>query len=197
VNRDEKTALIADINGRLKTSSLAVIAEYRGLTVAQMNRLRRELKQVGGAYRVAKNTLTRRALKDTAFEKLEQLLTGPMGLVTASGDPVAVAKVLVKFAEQHDKLKITGGVLEGAVLPAENVTALAKLPSREVLLAQLLGLINAPAAQLLRTIQEPGARFARLLGALERSKAAAAESAATESPAAESVTTESAEGATT
>jgi large subunit ribosomal protein L10 len=83
---------------------------------------------------------------------------------------VAVAKVLVRFAEQHDKLKITGAVLEGAVLPAENVNALAKLPSREVLLAQVLGLINAPAAQLLRTIQEPGARVARLLGALERAK---------------------------
>jgi large subunit ribosomal protein L10 len=197
VNREEKTALIADINARLKHSSLAIIAEYRGLTVVQLNRLRRELKQVGGTYRVTKNTLTRRALKDTAFEKLEQLLTGPTGLVTAGGDPVAVAKVLVKFAEQHDKLKITGGVLEGTVLPAENVSALAKLPSREVLLAQLLGLINAPAAQLLRTIQEPGARFARLLGALERSKASAAESATPESTATESVTTESAENATT
>ena len=173
MNREEKTALIADINARLKSSSLAVVAEYRGLTVAQMNRLRRELKQVGGAYRVAKNTLTRRALKDTAFEKLEELLTGPAGLVTAGQNPVAVAKVLVKFAEQHDKLKITGGILEGEVLPAKHVSDLAKLPSREVLLAQLLGLINAPAAQLLRTVQEPAARVARLLGALERAKAAA------------------------
>jgi len=178
VNREEKTALIADINARLKSSSLAVVAEYRGLTVAQMNRLRRELKQVGGAYRVAKNTLTRRALKDTAFEKLEELLTGPAGLVTAGQDPVAVAKVLVKFAEQHDKLKITGGILEGAVLPAKTVSDLAKLPSREVLLAQLLGLINALAAQLLRTIQEPAARVVRLLGALERSKATGGEAAA-------------------
>jgi large subunit ribosomal protein L10 len=177
VNREEKTALIADIAARLRGSTLAVMTEYRGLTVAQLNRLRRELKQVGGTYQVTKNTLTRRALKDTAFEKLEQLLTGPTGLVTAAQDPVAVAKVLVRFAEQHDKLKITGGVLEGAVLPAANVSALAKLPSREVLLAQLLGLINAPAAQLLRTIQEPAAQFARLLGALERSKAGAAESA--------------------
>ena len=177
MNREEKTALIADINARLKQTSLAVVAEYRGLTVAQLNRLRRELKQVGGSYRVTKNTLTRRALKDTAFEKLEELLTGPTGLVTAQGDPVAVAKVLVKFAEQHDKLKITGGVLEGTVLPAKNVSELAKLPSREVLLAQLLGLMNAPAAQLLRTIQEPAARVARLLGALEQTKRAAGEAA--------------------
>lgn len=178
MNREEKTALIAQINERLRGSSLAVMTEYRGLTVAQMDRLRRELKQVGGAYQVTKNTLTRRALKDTAFEKLGELLTGPTGMVTAAQDPVAVAKVLVRFAEQHDKLKIMGGVLDGTVLPAANVSALAKLPSREVLLAQLLGLINAPASQLLRTIQEPAAQIARLLGALERSKQAAGEGAA-------------------
>ena len=179
MNREEKTALIADINARLRGASLAIMTEYRGLTVAQMNRLRRELKQVGGAYQVTKNTLTRRALKDTAFEKLEELLTGPTGLVTTAQDPVAVAKVLVRFAEQHDKLKITGGVLEGTVLPAANVSALARMPSREVLLAQLLGLINAPAAQLLRTIQEPAARVARLVGALERAKQGAADAATT------------------
>lgn len=170
MNKQEKAAHIADIHERLRGSSLAVMTEYRGLTVAQMDRLRRELKAVGGRYQVTKNTLTRRALKDTAFEKLEELLQGPTGIVTTAKDPVAVAKVLVKFAEQNDKLKITGGVLDGTVMPAANVNALAKLPSREVLLAQLLGLINAPASQLLRTIQEPAAQIARLLGALERSK---------------------------
>jgi large subunit ribosomal protein L10 len=174
VKRDEKTALIAGIHERLRQASLAVMTEYRGLTVANMNRLRRELKQVGAVYQVTKNTLTRRALKDTAFEKLEELLQGPTGLVTTAQDPIAVAKVLVRFAEQHDKLRITGGALEGAVLEAAKVSALAKLPSREVLMAQLLGLMQAPASQLLRTIQEPGARIARLLGALERSKQEAA-----------------------
>lgn len=170
MKREQKTTVIADIHERLRQASLAVMTEYRGLSVAQLNRLRRELKQVGARYQVTKNTLTRRALKDTAFEKLEELLRGPTGLVTAAQDPVAVAKVLVRFAEQHDKLKITGGVLDGAVLQAKTVGDLAKLPSREVLLAQLLGLLQAPASQLLRTLQEPGARVARLLGALERSK---------------------------
>lgn len=180
MNRQEKTALIAGLNAELRASSLAVMTQYRGLTVAQLNKLRRELKQVGGRYQVTKNTLTRRALKDTTFEKLEELLRGPTGLVTTAADPVAVAKVLVRFAEQHDKLKITGGVLDGSVLPAENVSALAKLPSRDVLLAQVLGLINAPASQLLRTIQEPGAQVARLLGALERARQAAGEGVAPE-----------------
>ena len=197
MNKQEKTALIDDIHGRLRASTMAVMTEYRGLTVAQMDRLRRELKAVGGRYQVTKNTLTRRALKDTAFEKLESLLQGPTGIVTTQKDPVAVAKVLVKFAEQHDKLKITGGVLEGTVLPAKNVSELAKLPSREVLLAQLLGLINAPAAQLLWTIQEPVACVARLVGAVERAKAAAGEAApAGETPPAGGETAASGEGAT-
>jgi large subunit ribosomal protein L10 len=100
------------------------------------------------------------------------LLKGPTGLVTTGKDPVAVAKVLVKFAEQNDKLKISGGVLDGEALPASAVSALAKLPSREVLLAQLLGLLQAPASQLLRTIQEPGASLVRLLGAIEKAQQA-------------------------
>ncbi len=172
MNREEKTAVIAELAERLSSASLGVVTEYRGLTVAQLNRLRRELQAAGASYRVSKNTLTRRAIKETAFAKLHDLLRGPTGLVTTTKDPVAVAKVLVKFAEQHDKLKINGGVLDGEALPASGVSALAKLPSREVLMAQLLGLLQAPAAQLLRTIQEPGASLVRLLGAIEKSKQA-------------------------
>jgi large subunit ribosomal protein L10 len=188
VNREEKATAIAEIHERLQAASLAVMTEYRGLSVAQLNRLRRELKQVDASYNVTKNTLARRAIKDTAFEKLEELMRGPTGLVTTAADPVAAAKILAKFAEQNDKLKITGGVLGGTAMPAKGVADLAKLPSREVLLAQLLGLLQAPAAQLLRTIQEPGASLVRLLGAIERSKpaeAAPAAAPAAEEPAAE------------
>ena len=173
MNKDEKTAMIADLHDRLTGSSLGVVTEYRGLTVAQLNKLRRELQAVGASYRVSKNTLTRRAIKETAFAKLNDLLRGPTGLVTTEKDPVVVAKVLVKFAEQNDKLKINGGVLDGEALPAASLSALSKLPSREVLIAQLLGLLQAPASQLLRTIQEPGASLVRLLGAIEKSKASA------------------------
>jgi large subunit ribosomal protein L10 len=170
VNREEKASAIAEIHERLQGASLAVMTEYRGLTVAQINKLRRELKGVNAAYHVTKNTLARLALKETTFEKLDELMRGPTGLVTTAADPVAAAKILVKFAEQNDKLKITGGVLAGSTLPAAGVADLARLPSREVLLAQLLGVMQAPASQLLRTIQEPGASLVRLLGALERSK---------------------------
>ena len=170
MNREEKATAVAEIHERLLGASLAVMTEYRGLTVAQMNKLRRELEQVDAAYHVTKNTLAKLAIKETTFEELDELMRGPTGLVTTSADPVAAAKILVKFAETNDKLKITGGVLAGAALPAAGVADLAKLPSREVLLAQLLGLLQAPASQLLRTIQEPGASLVRLLGALERSK---------------------------
>lgn len=166
----EKAAFVAGLRERLKGSTLAVTTEYRGLTVAQMTELRRELRAVNARYQVSKNTLTRLALGETTFAKLEELLTGPIGIVTSNDDPVAAAKILVKYAERYDNLKITGGVLDGAVLPATELDALAKLPSREVLLAQFLGLLQAPASQLLRTIQEPAAQVVRLLGALERSK---------------------------
>ena len=172
MNRDQKTALITELAERLASASLGVVTEYRGLTVAQMNKLRRELEGAGASYRVTKNTLTRRAIKETAFARLEQLLHGPTGLVTAAKDPVAVAKILVRFAELNDKLKISGGVLDGEPLPASSVSALAKLPSREVLIGQLLGLLQSPASQLLRTIQEPGASLVRLLGAVEKAKQA-------------------------
>lgn len=170
MNRTEKATLVDALHQRLQATSLVVTTEYRGLTVAQINALRRELKTVDARYQVSKNTLTRLALKDTAFACLEEFLTGPIGLVTSGENPVAAAKILVKYAEQYEHLTITGGVMDGAALPAADVSALARLPSREVLLAQVLGVINAPAAQLLRTIQEPGARMARLIGALERSK---------------------------
>jgi large subunit ribosomal protein L10 len=172
VKRDEKTAVINELSERLAAASLGVVTEYRGLTVAQLNKLRRELQNVGASYRVSKNTLTRRAIKETTFAKLDELLRGPTGLVTTGKDPVAVAKILVRFAEQNDKLKISGGVLDGEPLAAAGISALAKLPSKEVLIAQLLGLLQAPASQLLRTIQEPGASLVRLLGAIEKSKQA-------------------------
>jgi len=164
VNREEKAANVAALNERFKQATVTLLATSQGLSVAQVQQLRRALKQAGGEYKVAKNTFARRALKETAYAKLEELLEGPTGLVFGYSDPVAVTKVLVKFAEENDKLSIKAGLLGGAVLEPAAVNALAKLPSREVLLAQLLGLLQAPATQLLRTMQEPGARLVRLMG---------------------------------
>jgi len=164
VNREEKAAAVAVLNERFKRATVTLLATSNGLSVAKMQQLRRALKQAGGEYKVAKNTFARRALKETAYAKLEELLEGPTGLVFGYSDPVAVTKVLVKFAEDNEKLSIKAGVLGDRLLEPAAVNALAKLPSREVLMAQLLGLLQAPASQLLRTIQEPGARLVRLMG---------------------------------
>jgi len=163
VNRDEKTAAVNELRERVTRATVTLLATSQGLSVAKMQQLRRAVRRAGGEVKVAKNTLARRALKDTAAAKLESFLQGPTGLVFGYADPVAVTKALVRFAEENDKLSIKGGVLDQELLEPAAVSALAKLPSREVLLGTLLGVIQAPAAQLLRTIQEPGAQLARLL----------------------------------
>jgi len=163
VNREEKAVAVADLQGRFQRASVTLLATSAGLTVGKMQELRRALRQAGGEYKVAKNTFARRAVKDTAYEPLQSELEGPTGLVFGYADPVAVTKVLVRFAEQNEKLAIKAAVLDKQVLKPAAVQELAKLPNREVLLAMLLGLMQAPATQLLRTINEPGARVARLL----------------------------------
>lgn len=166
MTREEKTAAVVALQDRFSKATMTLVATTKGLNVATMQKLRREIKQAGGEYKVAKNTLTRRALKQTAYERLEETLIGPTGLVFAYADPIAVTKVLVRFAEENEKLSVKAGVLDQKLLDAAEIEGLAKLPSREVLLAMLLGLLQAPATQLLRTMKEPGAQLARLLDAL-------------------------------
>jgi large subunit ribosomal protein L10 len=135
-----------------------------------MTRLRREIRQASGEYQVIKNTLVRRALKDTAYGDLERLLQGPNGWVFAYDDPVMLTKALVKFANDNDKLAIKGGVFEGQFMDSAKVKVLAQMPSKPELQAKLLAMINAPATQLVRLIQEPGARVVRLLETLRKGK---------------------------
>jgi len=166
----EKAETVAAIHQRLKTAKMAIITEYRGLTVAQMTRLRREIRQAAGEYQVIKNTLVRRALKDTAYGDLDQLLQGPNGWVFAYDDPVMLTKALVKFADDNDKLAIKGGVFEGQFMDPAKVKVLAQMPSKPELQAKVLAMINAPATQLVRLIQEPGARVVRLLESIRNGK---------------------------
>lgn len=166
MNREEKATTVAALHDRFKQATVTLLATSQGLSVAKVQQLRRALKQAGGEYKVAKNTFARLALKDTAYARLEEMLDGPTGLVFGYSDPVAVTKVLVRFAEENEKLSIKAGALGENILEPTAVQALAKLPSREVLLGQLLGLLQASAAQLLRTIQEPGARLVRLMDQL-------------------------------
>ena len=167
----EKAETVAAVQQRLKSAKMAIVTEYRGLSVAQMTRLRREIRQASGEYQVIKNTLVRRALQDTPFRDLEKLLEGPNGWVFAYDDPVVLSKALVKFADDHhDKLAIKGGVFEGQFMDTAGVKVLSQMPSKPELQAKLLALINAPATQLVRLIQEPGARVVRLIESLRKTK---------------------------
>jgi len=169
-SQQEKAQKVSAIQEKLKTAKVAIVTEYRGLSVAQMTRLRRQIRQASGEYQVVKNTLLRRALKDTAYGALDRLLQGPTGWVLGYEDPVSLSKALVKFIEENEKLTIKGGWLDGEFMDQAKVKALAQMPSRPELQAKLLALIQAPAVQLLRLLQEPGARVARLVEALRKGK---------------------------
>jgi len=166
----EKAQTVAAVHELLKSAKMAIVTEYRGLSVAQMTNLRREIRGASGEYQVIKNTLVRRALKDTVFGDLEKLLEGPNGWVFAYDDPVMLSKALIKFADGNDKLSIKGGVFEGRFMDPAGVKVLSQMPSKPELQAKLLAMINAPATQLLRTIQEPGAQMVRLLESLRKTK---------------------------
>jgi large subunit ribosomal protein L10 len=166
----KKAETVAAIHRRLKSAKMAIVTEYRGLTVAQMTRLRREIRDASGEYQVIKNTLVLRALKDTAFGDLEKLLEGPNGWVFAYDDPVLLSKALIKFADDNDKLAIKGGIFEGRFMDTAGVKVLSQMPSKPELQAKVLAMINAPATQLARLIQEPGARVVRLLESLRKTK---------------------------
>ncbi len=167
----EKAKTVAAIQEKFKSAKMAVITEYRGLTVAQITKLRREIRQASGEYQVIKNTLVRRALKDTSYSPLDQFLAGPNGWIFGYEDPVTISKALIKFIEENEKLTIKGGLVEGELMDQAKFKLLAKLPSRPELQAKLLALVQAPAVQLLRLVQEPGAMMVRLLETLRRRKA--------------------------
>ena len=168
-----KAETVNAVHQRLKAAKMAIVTEYRGLSVAQMTRLRREIRNASGEYQVIKNTLVRRALDGTAFGDLAKLLEGPNGWVFAYDDPVILSKALIKFGDDHDKLRIKGGVFEGRFMDPASVKVLSQMPSKPELQAKLLAMINAPATQLLRLVQEPGARMVRVLESLRKSKSEA------------------------
>jgi large subunit ribosomal protein L10 len=167
----EKAETVALVHQKFKTAKLAIVTEYRGLSVAQMTKLRREIHGASGEYQVIKNTLVRRALKDTSYGSLDRLLEGPNGWAFAYDDPVLLSKTLVKFVDDNEKLTIKGGVFEGEFMDPARVKFLAQMPSKPELQAKLLALIQAPATQLVRLVQEPGARVVRLLETLRKGKA--------------------------
>lgn len=164
MDRLQKEACVSTMREELQQAHLVIVARQSGLTVTEVSELRRQMRNSTAHFRVMKNTLARRAIEGTSLEGLTPFLNGPTALAY-SVDPVGAAKTLVTFARTNDKIQIEGGVLNGQVLDRSALQALADLPSLDVLRAQLLGVLNAPATKIARTLQEPGSRLARVLAA--------------------------------
>lgn len=202
--RAEKVALVEEARGRLSSADAALLTEYRGLKVDEMAILRRALRPAGGEYKVYKNTLVRFAARDLGLEGLEALLEGPVAIAFVQGDAAVAARALRDFGRTHPQLLIKGGLLGENVISAEQAGALAELPSREVLLSQLAGLLAAPLRQLGGGMQALAQNLAFGLQALIDQRSAAegvappARDAAAETPATEEAPAETpaGEGAT-
>jgi len=170
---EEKKAVVAEVSAKLTGAQAAMLAEYRGLTVEQMTKLRRKAHDSQVFLRVVKNTLARRAVEGTSFDCLKDHMIGPLAFA-ASADPVAVAKILSEFAKDNDKLKIKAGAMSGKLMSLAQIQALAVLPGREQLLAQLLGTMQAPVQKFVQTLNEIPTKFVRALAAVRDAKAKAA-----------------------
>jgi large subunit ribosomal protein L10 len=172
----EKAELVAALRERLARASIMILTSPRNLTVAEATDLRRKMRAQVGEYKVAKNTLMRRAVDDTGFASIKPLLEGQTALVLGYEDPVAITKAVVAYAkDSNDKIEIRGGILDGALLSVNEVQSLAKLESMSQLRAKLVGVMQAPAQTFVRLLNEPGASFARVLRARGESGAPAAE----------------------
>ncbi len=181
--RTQKTVVVDEVKTRIDATSTAVVTEYRGLTVAEISSLRRSLRSVNAEYKVLKNTLVRRAVEGTQSEGLTPFLEGPTAIAWVKGDISAVAKILKDFAKTAPALKLKGGVMDGKSLTVKDLTSLADLPSREVLLSQLAGLLASPMRQMAGLLKAIPQNFAYGLKALIEQKGGSV----TETPVADEV----------
>ena len=172
LNREEKAAVIEEVSAQVAQAGSIVLAEYRGLTVEKITQLRKQARESGVYLRVLKNTLVRRAVKDTPYEKLADQMVGPL-MYGISADPVAPAKLIASFAKANDQLVVKGGAMPNVVMDVAGVQALATMPSREELLPKLLGTMQAPVATFVRTLNEVPTKFVRGLAAVRDKQEAA------------------------
>ena len=172
LNLEQKQAVVAEVAKEVAGAKAIVMAENRGMAVADMTKLRAKARASGVYFRVVKNTLVRRAVADTPYATLADKMVGPLAYGMGP-DPVAVAKVLSEFAKGHEKFVITGGALPGQMMSVKEIAALATLPSREELLSKLVGTMQAPIAKFVRTLNEVPSKFVRTLAAVRDAKPAA------------------------
>ncbi len=171
LNLEQKQAVVSEVAAQLGSAQAVIVAEYRGLDVGAVTDLRAKARKSGMYLRVLKNTLARRAVKGTPFEKLSDQMAGPL-MYGITQDPVAGAKVLAAFAKDHEKFVIKGGAMPNVLMSVKDVKALATLPSRDELLARLAGTLQAPIVKLVRTMNEVPGKFVRTLAAVRDAKPA-------------------------
>ncbi len=171
MERSQKAESVAQLNATFNEVAVVVVTRNLGLSVAQSTDLRSKMREAGATYKVAKNRLAKRAIVDTDYAGIDDMLTGPTALAT-SLDPVAAAKVAVAFAKTNDKLEIVGGSMGTQVLDAEGIKALASMPSLDELRGTLIGLLNAPATKIAQLSTAPAAKLARVFGAYGAKEAA-------------------------
>jgi len=172
LNRSSKEQVVSELASKLGAAKASFLADYRGLTVDEVNLLRGKLREVGVEYRVVKNTLLKLAAKDTDSACLEEHLAGPTAIAIATADPVAPAKILSDYAKQNNKFELKVGAMGGKVLSLADIKALSDLPSREVLLAKLLGSINAPVSNFVGVLAAVPRSLVQVLAAIQDKKAA-------------------------
>ncbi len=164
MDRSQKEALVAEMNGVFTEAGVVVVAEYSGLTVAEMTNLRVKMREAGANFKVTKNRLTRLALDGTDYGSLSEKLKGPVGIAYSS-DPVAAPKAAQDFAKENDKFVVIGGAMGATELDADGVKSLASLPSLDSLRGKLVGLLQAPATKIAGVVQAPAGQLARVLSA--------------------------------
>jgi large subunit ribosomal protein L10 len=167
---EDKKAIVAEVSDVATKALSAVAAEYRGLTVGEMTELRKNARKAGVYMRVVRNTLARRAVAETDFACMQEILVGPLLLAFSQEDPGAAARVIRDFAKVHDKLVVKGLAVSGKLLPAEQLSALANLPTREQALSMLLAVMKAPITKFVRTLAEPHAKLVRTIAAIRDQK---------------------------
>jgi large subunit ribosomal protein L10 len=170
----KKVETVAELKERFAKSELTILTDYRGLTVAEVTKLRRQLRDAGMEFQVAKNTLARFAAEEAGVSELSPLLVGPTAIAFGKGDAVQAAKAMTDYARGSKTLKIKGGVLEGRVIPPEQLVALAELPPREVLLARVVGGMQSPIVGLVSVLNGTLAGFVRVLHARQQQMEAGA-----------------------
>jgi len=173
VKLDKKKEIVKDLREKFVRSKVVIVTDYKGLDVAAINDLRRKLREFEVEYKVVKNSLLIRASEETGVALIKDCFKGPSAIALSYEDPIAAAKVLTKFADEHDKLEIKTGVLEGKVLDINAIKAMSILPSREVLLGQLLSAINGVPTNFVRVLNAIPVQFLNVLQAVKEQKEAA------------------------